>query len=169
VAGDLTGRVTTLGGVWPRAPSVLQGRLRWHVSGSAKLKFKMNKVYGGTVTTDLCQRCSHFVQIQGISASDCKRLCRRVGKIDFEVATCPLFANKEFKDTDNDIALHLDFDSTKDALLITRRSSPLANGRALTVAQYVKRCENAKDGIGQRMRRRSTATRANRSNPVLPN
>lgn len=129
----------------------------------------MNKVYGGTATQDLCKTCAHFLEIQGIRASDCMRLCRRIGKIPFEVATCKLFRHKDYSERSDDLALRLDFDQTKDALLVSRDSSPFANGRALTVAQYVKRCDNAKDGIGPRMRRRSTATRANRSNPVLPN
>lgn len=130
----------------------------------------MNKVYGGTVAQDLCQNCTHFVVIQGLRASDCKRLCRRIGKIDFEVAMCPLFQNKQFKETDNDIALNLDFDQTKDALLVQRRGSPFGNGRPLTVAQYVKKCQNAKDGIVPRHIRRGSRVRVvPNPNSALPN
>lgn len=127
----------------------------------------MNKVYGGTTTEDLCKRCQHFIVIQGIRASDCKRLCRHIGKIDFEVATCELFTNKQTGNND-ELALHLDFDATKDALMISRRSSPLGNGRPLTVAQYVKKCQNAKDGIIPRHIRRGSRVRVV-SNPALPN
>lgn len=124
----------------------------------------MFKIYGATETQDLCAKCEHFLEVRGVRQGDCIRRCRQLGKINFMVASCPLFHAKDYPERNAELALLLDYDESKNALMVSRQDGLFGRGRKVTVKTYVQKCNDAKSGKVRTMRRRSTA----RTNPATP-
>lgn len=95
------------------------------------------KVYGGTTTENICLKCAHLKEIQGVRESDCIRFCgaQKNEKITFPVARCSFYHEKDPDLSRYHGALEIHYDKKKKKLFILDRRGFFEN-TYVTVAEY---------------------------------